>query len=313
MRFINALGDERDVAVVAAGDKPTVVADFNTDPDKVSKQIKKIKPRGAPALQSALALATQRAATESDSAAVVVFARNPEPGLVPANPAPAANSPVPVYVIASPDSKWNVQAQMQQLAVKSGGTAFFPSNDRELRDVVKETATRVAGHPDFDGRRDADKNLLRGYERLIVRDIPVEESPATSEAGGGENLLMQQVLVARIRKAKLFPVVVNGADQHALESASSAPIGNALELRATILEFRRGNKVQRQFLIGVKGGAKMKLRVILVDTSTNQAVLAFTKEATYASGLWGGSPEHVQAQAMLNVANEIVNELKRAR
>jgi hypothetical protein len=98
-----------------------------------------------------------------------------------------------------------------------------------------------------------------------------------------------------------------------VDSASSAPIGNALELRATVVEFRRGNKLERQFMAGMKGGAKMKIRVILVDASTNKPVLAFTKTGTNASGMWGGSPEHVQAQAMLNVANQIVDELKRAR
>jgi von Willebrand factor type A domain len=310
-QFIRSLGEESDVAIVAASDKPTVVADFNADTDAAVKKLADLKPHGAPAIQNAVAFATQRAHNESDSAAIVLFARNADVGLSPQST--ANKSPVPVYIIASPASKWNVQAELQQLAVNSGGTAYFPSSDRELRDVVKETANRVAGHPIVTDAKDSEKNLLRNYERIIVRDIPVEDSPATAEAAGGENLLMQQLLVARIRKAKLFPVVVNGADQHAVDSASNTPIGNALERRATVVEFRHGNKAARQFLAGVKGGAKMKLRVVLVDTSTNKPVIAFTREGSYASGLWGGSPEHVQAQAMLSVANQIVDELKRVR
>lgn len=308
--FIKALGDERDVAVVAASENPTVVADFNAEPEALAKRLDSIKPRGKPALQQSIDLARQHASAESDNAAVVVFVRNPDPAPPQTN---ASSANVPVYVIASPESKWKVQSQMQQLAVKSGGTAYFPSSYRELREVVKDTATRVVGHPVVEGDARKPRDILKSYERIIVREIPIEESNATAEAAGGENLLMQQVLVARIRKAKLFPIVVNGADQHSVDSASTAPIGNALELRATVVEFRRGNKVARQFLAGMKGGAKMKLRVVLVDTNTNKPVLAFNKEATYASGLWGGSAEHVQTQAMLRVANEIVEELKRLK
>ena len=55
----------------------------------------------------------------------------------------------------------------------------------------------------------------------------------------------------------------------------------------------------------------MKLRVILVDAANNKPVLSFTKEGSYASGLWGGSQEAVQSRAILNVANAIVDELKK--
>jgi len=47
--------------------------------------------------------------------------------------------------------------------------------------------------------------------------------------------------------------------------------------------------------------------------ATRQPILSFTEEGSHSSGLLGGSQEHVQARAMLDVANEIVKELKRAK
>ncbi len=307
--FLKSLGEDREVAVVSGSAQPALVADFNSDSDQLVKKVADLKPHGSPSIQQAVQFATQHASEESDHPVVVAFVRNPD-----ANSAALSSTVanVPVYVIASPDSKWKVQDEMQQLAVKSGGTAFFPSNGRELDDVVREIANRVSGEPGFAAVSASQKHALAGYERLIVHDIPIANTKDTTEAAGGEDLLMQQVLVSRIQKAHLFPIVVNGSDTRSVEYASNAPVGKVLELRASIIGFRRGNRLQRQTL-GFRGGSKMKLRVILVDAATNKPVTAFVKEGSYASGLWGGSQEEVQSRAILNVANAIVDELKKMR
>jgi von Willebrand factor type A domain len=307
-KFVQFIGEERDVAVVAASEKPALVADFDSESDQVIRKLADIKPHGAPSMQQAVQFAVQHASQQSVSPVIVAFVRNPDTG----SSTPTAPSNVPVFVIASPDSNWNVQSEMQQLAVKSGGTAFFPSNGQELGDVVKEIAYRVTGESDLNHLSTSNRRPLADYERLIVHDIPLANTAGTSETAGGEDLLMQQVLVSRIQKAKLFPIVVNGSDTRSVQYASTAPVGKVLELRASILEFRRGNRLQRQTM-GFRGGSKMKLRVILVDAATNKPVLMFTKEGSYASGLWGGTQEAVQSRAILNVANAIVDELKKLR
>ena len=306
-QFVQTIGEDRAVAVVAASEKPALVADFGADSDEVAKKVAEIKPHGTASMQQSVQFAARYASQETDHPVVVAFVRNPDTKTAPTE-APAAT----VYVIASPESNWKVQSEMQQLAVKSGGTAFFPSNGRELGDVVKETAVRVTGDADLNRLSDSSRHALAGYERLVVKDIAMPKMEETSEAAGGEDLLMQRVLLARIQKAQLFPLVVDGTDPSAVKYDSNAPAGKVLELRASILEFRRGSRVQRQAL-GFRGGSKMKLRVILVDAANNKPVLSFTKEGSYASGLWGGTQEAVQSRAILNVANAIVDELKKVR
>ena len=307
-QFVQTIGEDRSVAVVAASEKPALVADFGADSEEVAKKVGEIKPHGAPSMQKSVEFATHYGLQESEHPVVVAFVRNPDGAATPAS-APGAAT---VYVISSPESNWKVQSEMQQLAVKSGGTAFFPSNGRELGDVVKETAVRVTGEADLGRLSGSTKRVLAGYERLVVKDIAMPKMAETSEAAGGEDLLMQRVLLARIRKAQLFPLVVDGTDVSAVKYDSNAPAGKVLELRASILEFRRGSRLQRQTM-GFRGGSKMKLRVILVDAANNKPVLSFTKEGSYSSGLWGGSQESVQSRAILNVANAIVDELKKLK
>ena len=54
-QFIRSMGEERDVAVVAASEKPALVADFNTDSDDLLKRLSAIKSHGKPAIDRAVA------------------------------------------------------------------------------------------------------------------------------------------------------------------------------------------------------------------------------------------------------------------
>jgi hypothetical protein len=316
-RFVRSLGEDDEVALVAAGGHPVLVQDFTEDQKLVEKKLPKLKAEGDLSLVDAVGFAAQKAAQDAnaDSAAVVVFAAGEDKGSAdPAavRKASASGKPVPVYVIASPRSDWKAQQELQQIATLTGGAAFFPSSRSELRDVITDTAERIAGPPpEEDDKKAGNKEgVLRNYSSVLVRDIPVVEGNATREAEGGENLLLHDVLLARLEKAKLFDRVID-AKAMPVGAETNQPPGTA-ELLASILEYKRGNRAQRQ-LLGWRGGAKFRVRVIMVDAATRQPIMSFTDEGTHSSGLLGGTNEHVQAQAMLDVANEIVKELKRAK
>lgn len=320
--FVETVGEDHEIALVSAGAAPTLVADFTSEPETIVKQISKLRPKKKTgvALREAVNFASSHAANDAlgGDKSVVVFATNldAQHGSNESNVTVEEGRPIPVYVIASPKSKWNVQEDLQQLAANTGGIAFFPGSNSELKDVVRETATRVTGEPQDEKKEKEearqDENILRDYQRVIVRDIPVMDGDETSEIAGGENSVLHEILLARLQKANIFSDVVNGAelpDSYLSASASGSP---TVELRASVLQYRRGNRAQRQFL-GLRGGSKMKVRVVLVDAATHKPLMAFTKQGKHASGLFGGSQEAVQRRAMTNVAAQIVKELKRAR
>jgi hypothetical protein len=317
--FLRSMSEDDEVALVSASDRPVLVQDFTGDETLLQKKLPKLKAEGELSLVDAVSFAAQKAAQDAnnDNVAVVVFASGADQQLRDVRAVRKdknSGKPVPVYVIASPKSDWKAQQELQQLATLTGGAAFFPSSRSELREMTKDTAVRVAGPPPGkkkDERAGSTKGLLRNYSTVLVRDIPVIENDTTVEAEGGENILLQEVLVARLRKAELFQNVVDAKEMPASATAQSAQSNGTAELLASILEYRRGNRAQRQ-LLGWKGGAKFKVRVIMVDAATRQPILSFVEEGSNSSGLLGGTQEHVQAKAMLDVANEIVKQLKRA-
>jgi hypothetical protein len=155
---------------------------------------------------------------------------------------------------------------------------------------------------------------LAPYDQLTVRSIPLAGDDNTSESTGGENLLLQRVLVSRLQKAKIFPEVIDGTGtpMPSAPPITDAEPGKKLDLLATIIEYRRGNRLQRQ-LMGWRGGAKFKVQILLVDSATRNPVMTFTEEASSATGLFGGSQELVQTKAMLELVDRIVDDLRRAR
>jgi len=324
-QFVETVGGDYEIALVSAGAAPTLVADFTSEPETIVKQIAKLRPKKKTgvALREAVRFASSHAASDAlgGEKSVVVFATNLDAQHGSNEPSVTVEEgrPIPVYVIAAPKSKWNVQEDLQQLAANTGGIAFFPAGTSELKDIVRETAARVTGEPaDESGGKEEkeearrEENILRDYQRVVVRDIPVMDGEDTAEIAGGESSALHDILLARLQKANIFRDVVNGAEQPDSYLSASASSGPTVELRASVLQYRRGNRAQRQ-LLGLRGGSKMKVRVVLVDAATHKPLLAFTKQGKHASGLFGGSQQSVQKRAMTNVADQIVAELKRAR
>jgi hypothetical protein len=160
------------------------------------------------------------------------------------------------------------------------------------------------------------RGLLSSYEQITVLPIPVQAGEQTEEILGGEEVLLQRVLLSRLERANIFSRVEDGSGaQASVQQSGTAEPGKRLELMASIVQYRRGNRAQRQVLggIGGRGAARMGVRVVLLDAATRRPVLAFTETASHASGLFGGSQEHVQSRAILEVAKEIVGQISAAR
>ena len=82
-----------------------------------------------------------------------------------------------------------------------------------------------------------------------------------------------------------------------------------------IVGFRSGSRGQRQFAFTAPfgGASKMRVQVILRDRATKETVATFVEQGSHSSGLFGGSDEKVQAEAMLAVANHIVDTIRRMK
>ncbi|MCU1285533.1 MAG: hypothetical protein JWO13_1883 [Acidobacteriales bacterium] len=326
--FLKSFEGEDELCLFSAGGQPRILEDFTTDTSVLKDRVKKLKANGRLALPETTRTAAEhlRADSPTDHAAVIVFvAAQEQRDQAPIN-APSGDAQslrVPVYVIAVPGSDWHMQEALQQLATASGGAAFFPRSRGQLKEVSEQIAHRLAGAggasgnasaPVTDAKTARKQKSLAPYDQLTVRGIPMAGDDNTSESTGGENLLLQKVLVSRLQKAKVFPEVVDGTGTPppSAQPETDGKPGKKLDLLATIIEYRRGNRTQRQFM-GFRGGAKFKVQVLLVDSATRKPVMTLNEEGSSASGLFGGSQELVQTKAMLELVDKIVDDLRHAR
>jgi Mg-chelatase subunit ChlD len=330
--FVKAFGEEDELSLIGVGDKPHVLQDLTYDPALIDESVRKVRPQGQPNLASAVQFAKEhlQSEAENDNTAIVLFVGS-EPNI---NVLPGAADPktteavkIPIQVIASPGADWQMQEKLQELTAASGGRAYFPPSDRQFREVAAATGKRLTSTKEVVSTKDTksstpwprDRKLLAGYQELTVRSIPVADNPETQQFMGGDNLLLQRVLVERLKRAKLFPTVIDGgttrgssSNANAMGTTDPAAPGKKLEMRATLIRYDRGSRMRRQFTFG--GDARLALQVDLVDPATGEEVESFSTEGSaYVGGVFGGSQESVLAKAMLDVANKVLKELQRQR
>jgi hypothetical protein len=270
-------------------------------------------------------LAQQRLRSEagSDNSAVVLFVGS-EPSISSVQSIiNDQETKTPVHVIAAPGADWRTQERLQRLTASTGGMAYFPTSDKQFREVSSEAGRRLAARVDSQspsvpatksssqGAKQIGK-ALSGYDRLVVQNIPVADGPKTAQFEGGDNLLLQQVITERIQRAHLFPEVINGRELEGRPKDANVDPARTIELRARVTEYERGSRVKRQFTFS--GAAKYRVQVLMVDGASGQIVHTFeTGGQGYGGGVFGGSDETVHAKAMLQVANKIIEELKKQR
>jgi hypothetical protein len=325
--FLSSFGEDDEVCLYVAGGKPQLIEEFTGDASLLNDRLQALKPAGPLALSEAISAAQQhiREESASDRVAVVVFVAGPE-AAAPVKTVEAkaeadgGSSAVPIHVITAPGADWRAQETLQRLSSDTGGIAYFPASGEQLREIAAETGNRLAGDNNTSaaagaaGRTLIDpKRPLATYEQLIVRAIPVAETKETEEFPGGDNAVIHRLLLSRLQKSNVFHEVFDGSTA----APPTAPQPNAVsngraELLATLVKYRRGNRLQRQF-VGWKGGALFRLQVQVVDAATRQPLMSFTKEASSAVGPFGGSQELVQTKALINVVNQIVKEMSRAK
>lgn len=150
----------------------------------------------------------------------------------------------------------------------------------------------------------------RAYDTVIVRDVVVASSRETQEFQEGDDELLQKLLLGDLMHQKVFTNVLDGRYNAPKIEAPSA--GRTLELLPAIVQYRRGNRMQRR-LIGYLGGAKVAVTVVLRDAVTKRPLATFLKRGESSSGKFAGTNEEVQTKALKEVAENIVREIEKDR
>jgi hypothetical protein len=149
---------------------------------------------------------------------------------------------------------------------------------------------------------------LRRYSAVIVKRFLVEEDKDTAEFRGGDEMLLQQLIVGRMRKYTSFKSVVDSRDD---QPGGSDPA--RLTLAGTVVEYKTGGRIRRNVLGMVGGVMNLTVRFVFRDAQTGEEV--FSTDLTGVGGpvFFGGNTEEMYSQAMLRLADSFIKAVDHNR
>jgi len=303
-RFLKFFTPQDELCIFAAKDKAVLWQDFTSDPDLLASRISKLYGHGKLALYDTMLVAARHLHEEAGNelSAVAVFTAGEDNAssikFSDLLSDPAAK--VPFYVVAGPETGWRIQEPLQVLVQQSGARAYFIHDDRDLLEVARQIGWRITGRNDETMANKAAKPLSP-YKVLAVPSIPVANSKSTEQLSGGDNVLLHRVLVSRLRKAKLFSEVIE-TDSSAVALPNGSGARGRLELLATVVGFEKGSRAR-----------KLKVQVVLREAGSAEPLMGFVKEGSASSGLFGGSDEKAETEAIIRAADQIIAELQKSK
>ena len=316
-----------ELALFFAGDKPVLVQDFTGDIALIEKSLKRVRTGGKMALFETLAAALdhERNDAANERRAVIAFVNDLDGASAVAESTlenAIRNKPgVPVFVVALRQTSWKAQESAQKVAVLSGGAAFFPQKSSEVPAIARTIALRLGGRAANDVEL-AGTQSLGNYKTVVVRSIPVADNGSTREFVDADSELLHRLLMSRLQRANLFAAVKDGSSSAGdpetpgggqRPSANASAKSDELELLPMVVAYHQPGTKQRQLLSPFYGGSKLSVQVVLRDRLTHEPVAAFVEEASASQGWFSGSNERNQTEAMLSVANKIVERLRTLR
>jgi tetratricopeptide (TPR) repeat protein len=255
--------------------------------------------RGVPKLEIALRRLDSK--TESDSRALVTDNSGAsQVGLAPGR-----------YQISTPHGisageKWFLW-DLEVLAIE-------PQNYIELTNqnatIVSDAHTTPAV-PDSPSQT-TPQRPLQTYSTVIVKRFLVENNKETSEFPGGDEVLLQKVIVGKLHKETAFRTVIDAGDNQSKTAQPEWESRDAVTLSGTIVQYSSGNPIRRN-VIGFMGGVtRLKVRFVIRDAETGEEVF-HTELVGAGSPGFGGSSEQMRSQAILRIADSLIQETNRNR
>ena len=314
--IVSYLRDGDEYAILAATDRVTVAQEITDDPALAIDAVRKVHGhRRSIVFDGVLsAIEYMKENASNERRALLVLSSGVDKGSrngISQVLAAAREAALPIYTVAVATRNWKANANLQQLANVSGGTAFFPAKTNEVDDVSQAIAARLTGGAATP--RDRTKTLS-AYSELLVRSIPVAEGGDTRTFPKGDNHRLQKLLVSRLLAKHVFPQVTDATSDLGLDASDVPKRPGAVELLGTIVSYREGSRLKRGTagLLG-SGAARLRVQFIFRDAATGKDLFTMNEEATGASGLLAGDNDDNRAQAMARLVEHVVRDIQKKR
>jgi len=176
----------------------------------------------------------------------------------------------------------------------------------------------VASRPAMPFSVDAAKKPLTGYSVLVVDKFTVEKNGATEHFPKGQELLLQQGSVERLKEKKTFAEIIDASEPPAAEAPPPPVQGEAkrrLVLSGTVIAFDKGSRASR-WLVGFGAGAtKVKVRFIFSDAETGVEVFRTDRQGKFYGtfSVVGGDKSHAVSEAAGDVVDGLIKDIAKNR
>ena len=162
--------------------------------------------------------------------------------------------------------------------------------------------------------------VLAGYNAVVVEKFSVDPSARTADFPRGQEVGIQQNVVERLNKQKVFEEVKDGleagaAPPVAADLTANAPAKRAVILSGTVIEYDKGSREARWFVGMGAGATKVKVRFVFRDAQTGAELLRTDRQGQFYGWIAfvGGSKEQATGEAAGDVVDRLMDDIKKNR
>lgn len=309
------------------GGRPRITQGLTSDVSLLQRAISGMSPNGQSALFDGVIMAANylRESAGHGTLALLVIANGVDTasqGTLKEAVAKLRVLHVNTYCISTQYDNNKLHDILTRLASNPGGEALFPrlsslpavsrSAIEGLSDQSSPSApTRPPANAD-DISPGVSQRALHSYSTVIVKEFVVEDGPDTSGFVSGDELLLQKLVMGRMRKYTAFRDVVDGGESRDSAQDTSQP-SDRVSLAGIVVGYNAGGRVRRD-LVGVFGGVMtLTMRFVFRDAQTGNEVFRTELTSTGGPVFFGGSVEEMRSQAMLRLADDLVKTVNKAK
>jgi Domain of unknown function (DUF4410) len=151
---------------------------------------------------------------------------------------------------------------------------------------------------------------IRAYKMIAVDGFPVAPSEIHDEEDRALAATIppfrESELVRRLRKAGLFPTVIDLSEASLVSGAEKS-----LRLEGVITRLARGSQAVRYFVGFGVGRSKVQAELRFVDAQTEQVLMVTADRRVGARGFGGGGSEELVRESFADMAKDLVDFLSR--
>lgn len=154
---------------------------------------------------------------------------------------------------------------------------------------------------------------LKDYSKVVVKKFKVEKSKETADFPGGDEEVMQKLIIGRLRQQTSFRKVIDGSEQPSAEDGSSPDSSGEVTLSGVILEYSNKGRIRRDVIGFTGGGTKIRIRFVFRDAHTGEEVFSTELAANGSPSLLGASADETGSQAIFHIASLLIKDTNKNR